>query len=186
MSLLATDQALKEWDAQVRALLEGRHALLVRKGGIVEPRGGFEVEHREFLLYPTFLHQNPGELRPEDADLLRDDPDPGTVSLRALASVERVWKVEDEPLALALAPHQALTAEAISRRFSYRNRPWVHALLLRVSALLEPVGLPETPAYAGCASWVPLEASVPVAGARPVLDDAAFAARRSELGALLG
>lgn len=181
-----TNQALKEWDAQVSALLDGRHALLVRKGGIVEPRGGFEVEHREFLLYPTFLHQNAGELRPEHADLLRDDPSPGRVRLGALATVERVWKVEDERLARALEPHQALTADALSRRFAYRARPWVHALLLRVRALPEPAVLPETPAYAGCVSWVPLEEPVSVAGATPVLDDAAVAAVRRELEALLG
>lgn len=182
----STGQALKEWDAQVKALLGGRHVLLVRKGGIIEPRGGFEVEHRELLLYPTFLHQNPGELRPEHQDLLRDDPRPGSVSLEALATVERVWKIQDERLARALEPHQALTADAISRRFAYRGRPWVHALLLRVSALPGPAVLPETPAYAGCVSWVPLEQAVSVAGAMPVLGDGAFVEQRLELEALLG
>ena len=56
--------ALKEWDAQVCALETGRASLIVRKGGIVEKNGEFKVEHTRFWLYPTFLHQNPGELRP--------------------------------------------------------------------------------------------------------------------------
>lgn len=74
-----TTFALKEWDTQCQALTSGRSALLIRKGGIMETHEGFEVEHRAFLLYPTFLHQNPAELRPEFTGLLRDDPELGKI-----------------------------------------------------------------------------------------------------------
>ncbi|MDL2342661.1 DUF1802 family protein [Deinococcus sp. MIMF12] len=148
--------ALKEWDTQCQALVAGQSALLIRKGGIMETHDGFEVEHRRFLLYPTFLHQNPAELRPEFTGRLRDDPRPGQIVLPALAEVVAIHRVESLEAALALEPYQALTAGAIERRFHYRNRPWVHALLLRVRPLREPLVLDETPEMLGCVSWVPM------------------------------
>ncbi len=55
---------LQEWAVCARALTEGRSVLIVRKGGIHEPRGGlFRPEHDRFALLPTFLHQGPERLR---------------------------------------------------------------------------------------------------------------------------
>ncbi|WP_345456620.1 DUF1802 family protein [Deinococcus aluminii] len=173
-----TPSALKEWDTQCQALTSGETALLIRKGGIMETHAGFEVEHREFLLYPTFLHQNPAELRPDFLPLLRDDPQPGRLVLPALAEVVAVHKVESLEQALALEPYQTLTAGAIERRFHYRGRPWVHALLLRVRPLREPLVLTETPEMLGCVSWVPLPDVAPEAGT-PVLDEAELARLRA-------
>ncbi|WP_102126426.1 DUF1802 family protein [Deinococcus planocerae] len=181
-----TTFALKEWDTQCQALTSGRSALLIRKGGIMETHEGFEVEHRAFLLYPTFLHQNPAELRPEFTGLLRDDPEPGTIVLPALAEVVAVHRVESLEQALALEPLQALTAGAIERRFLYRNRPWVHALLLRVRPLAAPLRLPETPEMLGCVSWVPL-GDVQHQAASPVLGEAELGRQRAILeGRLTG
>lgn len=178
--------ALKEWDAQVRALETGRIALIVRKGGIVEKNQDFEIEHSSFWLYPTFLHQNPGELRAEFSELLRADPQPGRIELRSFARVERVWKLTDLGLVQSLEAHQSLRASALERRFRYRDKPWVHALLLRVYTLENPVWLGETPAYAGCLSWVPLEAEISPGGLKPAISDAAFGAHRRALERLLG
>ncbi|MBB5234893.1 DUF1802 family protein [Deinococcus budaensis] len=172
--------ALKEWDTQCQALTSGTSALLIRKGGIMETHAGFEVEHRAFYLYPTFLHQNPAELRPEFAALLRDDPQPGRIVLPALAEVVAVHKVESLERALALEPHQALTAGAIERRFHYRGRPWVHALLLRVRPLARPAVLEETPEMLGCVSWVPL-AEVTAEAQAPVLPEARLEQLREEI-----
>jgi hypothetical protein len=176
--------ALKEWDTQCQALTSGQSALLIRKGGIMETHAGFEVEHRIFYLYPTFLHQNPAELRPAFTPLLRDDPQPGRLVLPALAEVVAVHKVESLDLALALEPYQALTAGAIERRFHYRSRPWVHALLLRVRPLLQPPVLEETPEMLGCVSWVPLPELTAEAGA-PALPGGELERVRAELEALL-
>src|SRR4051812_17437412 len=56
---------LKEWATVCHALEAGRQVVLLRKGGIYESAGEFEVENREFLLFPTFLHQNLRMLKPE-------------------------------------------------------------------------------------------------------------------------
>src|SRR5258708_20024339 len=49
---------LKEWASVCRALEEGRQIILLRKGGIHESAGEFELEHPQFVLFPTYLHQN--------------------------------------------------------------------------------------------------------------------------------
>src|SRR6476469_947176 len=50
--------ALKEWATVCHALETGRQMLLLRKGGIYEAAGEFELENPQFLLFPTYLHQN--------------------------------------------------------------------------------------------------------------------------------
>ncbi|MFK7604348.1 DUF1802 family protein [Deinococcus sp. SM5_A1] len=176
--------ALKEWDAQCQLLTTGRLSLLLRKGGIMETHDGFEVEHRQFLLYPTFLHQNAAELQPDYQPLLRPDPAPGQIVLPALAEVAAVQKVESLEAALRLEPLQALTAGAIERRFYYRNRPWIHALLLRVRPLSAPLTLTETPDLLGCVSWVPL-GEMKVETGEAVVTENELQARRQELERLL-
>ena len=116
---------------------------------------------------------------------MRDDPQPGRIVLPALAEVVAVHKVESLEQALALEPFQALTAGAIERRFHYRNRPWIHALLLRVRPLREPLVLEETPEMLGCVSWVPLP-SISAEVRPPVLDEVALARLRAEVEAVLG
>jgi hypothetical protein len=183
---MSTIHALKEWDAQIQALETGQTSLVIRKGGIVEARGEFEVEHREFWLYPTFLHQNPGELRSPFSSLPRDDPAPGQVSIRAFAQVDRIWKLEDLAMIKALEPHQCLTAAALERKFHYRNQSWVHALLLRVYRL-EPVQtITESELQRGCVSWVSLEQPISLEGLKQTVDDSSFTAQRQKLESLLG
>ncbi|GGM21613.1 DUF1802 family protein [Deinococcus aerophilus] len=183
---MSSSIALKEWDTQCRLLTVGQLSLLIRKGGIMETHEGFTVEHRRFLLYPTFLHQNPQELQPAYRALLREDPTPGQIRFPALAEVVAVHKVESLDTALKLEPLQALTADAIERRFQYRGRPWVHALLLRVRPLVTPLVLPETPGMLGCVSWVPLngvEHDLQLDG--PAVSEAELAARQQHLEELL-
>ncbi len=172
--------ALKEWDAQAQALTTGQIAVILRKGGILETHGGFEVQHREFLLYPTFLHQNAAELRPDFIPLLRSDPAPGQIILPARAEVLDVYKIEALEQVLKLEDLQALNAAAIERRFHYRNRPWLHALVLRVFPLVSPLPIRETPELLGCVSWVPL-GDLSAQTADPALPEAALAELRAEV-----
>src|SRR5687767_1695492 len=55
---------LKEWAIVCHALEQGRQIILLRKGGIRESGGEFELEHRQFLLFPTYLHQTLNGLKP--------------------------------------------------------------------------------------------------------------------------
>jgi hypothetical protein len=176
--------ALKEWDVQTRALESGRVALLMRKGGIVEQRGEFSVEHQKFWLYKTFLHQNTSELRPEFQDLLRENPKAGTVELSSFAVVEKTWKLENLLIIRQLETHNALTADALERKYHYRNKPFVYALLLRVYTC-EPVQILETPEYAGCVSWVNFEENTEARNIQPVLSEQDFLQLKTRLEGLL-
>src|SRR5687768_14259909 len=64
--------ALKEWAIVCKALEEGKQMLLLRKGGIMEYRKGFEVKHNEFLLYPTFEHQSVESIKAEYKEKLKE------------------------------------------------------------------------------------------------------------------
>ena len=45
--------AFKEWAIVVDALGRGAQILILRKGGLREGSGGFRLEQRQFLLFPT-------------------------------------------------------------------------------------------------------------------------------------
>src|SRR5688572_4638514 len=49
--------AFKEWAIIVDALARGDQILILRKGGISEGREGFQIDHEQFLLFPTLFHQ---------------------------------------------------------------------------------------------------------------------------------
>src|SRR3954447_8978439 len=98
--------ALKEWAAVCRALETGKQTVLLRKGGIYEAAGEFEVEHREFLLFPTYLHQNAQMLKQDaQAGLEKRSEEPNEIALSAagvvtdiiqLRSREQIERVDDE------------------------------------------------------------------------------------------
>ena len=69
-------------------------------------------------------------------------------------------------------------------RFHYR-RPGLWALHLRVARLHEPAVLPDRPGYAGCVSWVHLDAPV-VGEGEPVGGADEHARREAALVATLG
>lgn len=182
--MLATNNvALKEWAIVDQYAGSGRQVVLLRKGGIHEQKGGFEVEHREFFLFPTYVHQKAEDLVPaaraEYEAVVAAAPTDRTVILRHYAVVDEVVAVtSSEPLRL-LADQHILSWPAVEGRFWYRNRPGLHVLLLRAHRLPRPLTLVNREAYDGCVSWVELEERLPTAGCVPVLEDAEFA-RRAE------
>ena len=181
--------ALKEWAIHQQVLADGRQILLVKKGGIHEKRGGFTVEHREFFLFPTRIHQAKEDLIPlfhRDLESIQAAPhDEKSLTLEYYATVEDVRRVADLALVHALAGHHILSASAVDERFHYRNNPGVHVMALRIHRLPAPRTVAVRESYGGCVSWVDLEEEVPTAGATPVLSDAAFSERIGAVRALL-
>jgi hypothetical protein len=187
MNETASAVALKEWAAIEDALATGRLSVLVRKGGIYEKCGGFEVEHRGFWIFPTGWHQNEHELLPAFRGHLGDTPrfPAGQVALRVYCAVEASWRVEDLAALERLGELQPFSPETLKARFEYRGKPYLHVILVRAHGLPQPRVVPNTAAYEGCVSWVQLESSVKTAGATPVLDPDAFATLRREVLARL-
>ena len=171
--------AFKEWAAVCDSLDRGLQILLLRKGGIDEARGEFSVEHPEFLLYPTWEHQRVEHLQPRFREALAEafrEPPGHRVPIRNFARVERVFRVNDPARLQALADRYVWTPEHVAQRHAYKPSKPMFVLLLRVFRLPEERPVAETPRYAGCKSWVDLDETVALGGARPVLDDFRFRA----------
>ena len=81
----------------------------------------------------------------------------------------------------ALEAEHVWTPPLIDMRFNYRPANPLYLLLVRAYRLAQPVTIENTPAYAGCKSWVPLEEKVSIEGWAPVLDDAAYSARQDDI-----
>lgn len=182
--------ALKEWAAIEQALATGEVLLLLRKGGIWEKRKGFEVEHREFWIFPTLYHQNPDELAPHLHWLLESaraaHPGLDRVRISLYVSVEDALRVENIEALQRLEGLHPHTQPTVQARFAYRNKPYLHALLVRAYRMPEPYILPNTLDYEGCISWVELDEALATHGGLPVLPDAEFVARRTEILEHLG
>jgi hypothetical protein len=182
---------LQEWAVCVRALREGRTTLIIRKGGIHEPRGGFfTLQESRFALLPTWLHQDAARLRPAYAgDYLAQaatHPAPGRIPVTVWAEAAQVWKATDLARIQALGDELMWNDDEIAARFRYRDQPWLYVCALRIRRLPGAVDLFDHPSYGGCRSWIALNDPVPTDGAVPVLDDAAFAARLAAVAKVLG
>jgi hypothetical protein len=186
-TVAATRTALKEWAVAVKALEEGREVLILRKGGIHEKR--FPLEHREFLLYPTYDHQREDLLKPDfhwdlkEVLLMRCPP--GKVRISAFARATDVWELRSAEALLALSPHFMWTAEYAGERLRWRPTQPLRVVALRVYRLPEPRIIDALPEYGGCLSWLELAEAFSLADVQPVLDDAAYAARIAPIRAIL-
>jgi hypothetical protein len=173
---------LKEWAVVCRALEQGRQMMLLRKGGIYEAAGEFEVENREFLLFPTYLHQNLKMLKPfEHAGFEPRSAEPEQVSISAAGVVTDIVELKSRAQIDAIDDEHVWTTPLIDMRFNYRPENPLYLLLVRAYRLQRPATFANTPAYAGCKSWVPLDQPVEVGDALPVLEDAQYVLRRQSI-----
>jgi hypothetical protein len=185
----AVNAALKEWAVVCRALADGRQTLLIRKGGIQEVKGGFEVTHQRFWLFPTYVHQKEADLVPAAREEFRTVqatlPTPGTLAIQLYATVADVVRVGDLESLQRLADQHILSRECVGSRFHYRNKPGVHVLTLRVFLRPAPIRLEQKSWYDGCVSWVELDQAINPDGCEPVLSDSVFEARCADIRAKL-
>lgn len=191
--MLATDLtiALKEWAVVQRSLLEGHQIVLLRKGGIVEDTGDFDLKAGQFLLYPTYAHETErkGDLQPcfgqwLDEEEMRKRPS-DEIRIEAAADVTDILRVDDERKLMRLSPQHIWSEQFIQGRYDWEPYKPVFALLLRAYKLAEPQITPVRPEYGGCRSWIDLAEPVSTAGAVPVLPDDHYARRRELTLALL-
>jgi hypothetical protein len=180
--------AFKEWAAICRALGQGRQIIILRKGGIVEPGGAFRVEHHEFLLFPTYLHQAAESLVPAARDLLveaqAEIPQTGEIVFRHLARVTNSFRVQSHEALPRLRGYHVWSDAVVAERF-HRWQKSLHVLVVRVYALPGPATFPVHDEYAGCKSWVDLREDVSVEGSRPVNSDEEYQHRADEIASRL-
>ena len=176
--------ALKEWAVVQRSLLEGHQLILVRKGGLIEDTGEFDLRAHQFLLYPTYAHETEraGDLQRCFGLWLgevegRKTP-PTQVRFEAAAEVTDVVRVDNRATLNNLAPQHIWSPQFIDGRFDWEPYKPVWVLLLRAYALPAPVVRPVLPQYGGCRSWITLDAPVSTAGAAPAVSEEHYARRR--------
>ena len=178
--LSSNHTAFKEWAVICAALAEGRQTLILRKGGIHEGPDGFQVEHREFWMFPTYLHQDAegiiDEARPLLEQVQRDQAAPEFVRIGQYAVVEEIIEVRDPIVLPSLFGLHIWSDRTVEKRFHYK-RLGLFVLPVRVYNLPQPVELPNSEYFAGCRSWVELPTDLATRGAPAVLSDEEFSRR---------
>ena len=81
----------------------------------------------------------------------------------------------------AISDEHVWTPPLIDMRFNYRPENPLYLLLVRAYRLHSPILIDNTPAYAGCKSWVPLDHAIPTGDALPVLDDLRYDMKRKQI-----
>jgi hypothetical protein len=169
-------QALKEWQIAVEALTQGELILLLRKGGIREQGGRFQIPHQRVLLYPTYEHQKPELLKSNYAAKVQPVATgwhPETVTLQAWAEITHSLPVTVAAQIAALNPLHIWNDAFVRDRLQWQPTQPLTVLLLRVFRLAQPQIIPYRAAYGGCRSWIELQHSIELNGTA-VLSEAAY------------
>lgn len=176
---------LKEWAVIIKALLEGKQILLMRKGGIREETKEFQLISDSFFLFPTYEHQKKEllkeEFRSELDETLAEWPGSGlqeapAVPIKAYAEVVEDIEIIDKETLGKLHDLHIWTDNFAEERLRWKKTKPLHVLVLRVYRLDEPQLMPQREAYNGCKSWVKLQDEMPLGTMTPVLSDEEFAA----------
>ncbi len=150
--------AFKEWAPVVNALLTGRHTLILRKGGIAEDHGRFDVIATSFWLWPTFFHTQAARIKPEAQKWIKPPPDRLQVS--AYAAVSAHHFETDWAATTALQDQHILTDETVRERFDWGQPPGIHLIQVQVFRLPVPLDIEPAAAQSGCKSWIEIEPDI--------------------------
>ena len=193
----ACAMAFKEWAVIVQALLDGRQILILRKGGISEDQGRFNIEGRAFFLYPTKVHQSPKGLINTFAQFREGSVDQQVIAaaegpiledrvkIKAFAEVGHYERVTDIARIKALRTYHVWSDKLIEQRFRWGNEDWLDVFLLKVFRLPRPIELKNNPKFAGCKSWIHLETPLSTVGALEVVPEKRFRQESSEILSIL-
>lgn len=172
--------ALKEWAIICKALEDGKQMLLLRKGGIMEYKKGFEVKHNEFLLYPTFEHQSIESIKAEYKEKIKEISEEHNISynnnnrkkidkndnnfntasniiIKLLAKVEDVIEISDKFTISELRDYHIWSDEYVTMRMNYNPSKPMNVLLLRIYKIRKPLIVDINDKWAGCKSWIDIE-----------------------------
>lgn len=182
--------ALKEWATVLEAMARGEQLVLIRKGGLIEPGGGFELASPVFVCYPTFEHQAVQFLRVpyqryfEEASARRAPE--GKVRIELAARAEWLVRSTDPAVVKRLEAVHIYNEAFVQQRLKWQPEQPLAIAAVRVFRLAAPQVLPVAGSYAGCKSWVELDSPLSLEGAQPVLADAVFDRALGEIQVALG
>ncbi len=184
-----TIHALKEWAVAINALEDGKTIMVLRKGGIHEHHGRFQVAHQQVLLYPTYEHQQPFLLKPEYRNFVYPVTSgwhPETVPISSWAEITDILPVSDESVVGALLPFHIWSENFISDRLKWKPYQPLYVLLLRTYKLPQQQEIPYNPKYGGCKSWIDLAQPISTENSAPVLSDSLYSQVVGEIRSVIG
>ena len=183
ISLLPTSSsfALKEWATACLLLKEGRQIMIIRKGGIDKADKDFTTElsiDSEFLLFPTYEHQNESliknEFHTDLSDTIEENDVPGLINLSAFAKITHKFEIQSTEVINRISKFHLWNEAYTDKRINWKPRKPAIVALLRVYPLIQPQALPILPEYGSCKSIVDLGQEVPMGELEPVIQDAEY------------
>jgi hypothetical protein len=185
--LASSNIAFKEWAVVVDALGSGEQVVILRKGGISETLGEFQIEHRQFWLFPTRFHEAEQSVIPSKRPALQriaGQASAELVEIEFFVAADLVLQVTDFGQLKRLQGRHIWSEQTLKQRFNFGREEGLHVLVARVYRLTTPQRVPLLEPYGGCKSWIQLEH--PIAGdVMPVLPDAEFSAQQTAISELL-
>ncbi|MDJ0599399.1 MAG: DUF1802 family protein [Crocosphaera sp.] len=172
--LTTLNTALKEWEVAIKALEKGKSILLLRKGGIKEVSGQFEINHNPVLLYPTYEHQKPHLLKSDYGTFVNPVPSgwhPETITISSWANITNIFQVKEYSIIKELYPYHIWIESFVEERFNWKRTQPLSVLLLRVFLLPKPVTIPYQLTYGGCRSWIQLNQDICLLKSQPVISE---------------
>ena len=169
--------ALKEWSLIIDQLVQGRQIVVFRSGGLADKPEAFEVSRPEFLLFPSFFHEQEKQLRSDRTETQTMDSDAGSeasIPIQCFArEVDRFVIRHPEQVPLVRKHHQ-WKDEVLLKRMKSGKHAGLVGLILRVYQLPKVAQIAPSPRYGGCRSWIQLESDVDIEGGQAVLQDQVF------------
>ena len=181
--------ALKEWATVLEAMAKGEQLVLIRKGGLIEPGRGFQLLAETFVFYPTFEHQAVNYLREPFRNYFeeaaRRRPADGRIRIELVGQATSSTELRNPEVIERLGGVHIYNREFVTQRLKWQPDQPMMLVVVRAWRLAQPFLLEVNPRYAGCKSWVELDAAVSLDGVRPVLDDTTFHDRLQQVAAAL-
>jgi hypothetical protein len=171
MSTLATAEStttstlalLREWQSVCDACAAGRNHLLIRKGGIAEGRGGFQVRRSFFGLLPTLFHQ----VKNAAPDAATPTP-PSVVSI--VCQLVETYVVPSTADLSALAPFHGYGVDQLAKRQQYKPERPLNLILIRPFKLRAPITIDPAKVRPVCKSWDEVDLTAGLGGIDPAMD----------------
>jgi hypothetical protein len=163
--------AFKEWSYIVTALGKGKQSIILRKGGIAEENGDFELKGKEFLLFPTLFHQAEQLVKPSWLPFLKSEnyhEQADKVRVKYFARVVESQLLTDWEKVKKLDTFHGWKEEVIKERFTrWENK--IQLLVVQVFELGAAQDIALNPDYEGCKSWTEIHEKIDLIG-RPVIN----------------